>query len=79
MGKCCGLQECVLEGGELLIIVTNANPNESLDLYSQRWEIEMLFKALKTAGFNLEDTHINDLDKIDTLISLLTIALVWAS
>ena len=67
-----------LEGGELLIIVTNANPNESLDLYSQRWEIEMLFKALKTAGFNLEDTHINDLDKIDTLISLLTIALVWA-
>ena len=67
-----------LENGELLIIVTNANPKESLDLYAQRWEIEMLFKALKTAGFNLEDTHIDDLNKIDTLVSLLTIALVWA-
>ena len=67
-----------LENGEMLIIVTNANPKESLDLYAQRWEIEMLFKALKTAGFNLEDTHIDDLDKIDTLMSLLTIALVWA-
>lgn len=67
-----------LEDGELLIIVTNANPKESLNLYAQRWEIEMLFKTLKTAGFNLEDTHLKDLEKIDTLLSLLTIALVWA-
>jgi Transposase DDE domain len=67
-----------LEGGELLIIVTNSNPKHSLDYYARRWEIEMLFSALKTTGFDLETTHLNQVQRIDTLLALLMLALVWA-
>jgi hypothetical protein len=66
-----------LEGGELLIIVTNGNPQHSLSYYAQRWQIEMLFAALKTTGFDLETTHLNQLQRIDTLLALVMIALVW--
>lgn len=67
-----------LEGGELLILVTNGNPKQSLCLYAQRWEIEMLFSALKTTGFDLETTHLNQTQRIDTLLVLLMLALVWS-
>ena len=46
-----------LKTGELLIVVTNDAPEEALAIYAQRWQIETLFAALKTRGFNLEDTH----------------------
>jgi len=39
---------------------------------------ESLFAALKTRGFNLEQTHISSIGKIDTLIAILTIAYIWA-
>jgi hypothetical protein len=67
-----------LEGGDYLILVTNANPKESLSLYAQRWEIEQFFKAIKKTGFDFEATHLTDLDRIDTLLSLVAIAFVWA-
>ena len=44
-----------LKTGELLIVVTNDAPEEALAIYAQRWQIETLFAALKTRGFNLED------------------------
>ncbi len=37
---------------------TNGNPKELLDLYAQRWEIDMLFSVLKTTGFDLETTYL---------------------
>ena len=78
----CGQWLCVtgmkLAGDDYLLIVTNANPKESLSLYAQRWEIEQFFKAIKKTGFDFETTHLTDLDRIDTLLSLLTIAFVWA-
>jgi Transposase DDE domain len=67
-----------LEDGELLILVTNGSPKHSLCLYAQRWEIEMLFSALKTTGFDLEATHLNQVRRIDTLLALLMLALVWS-
>ncbi len=67
-----------LEGGDYLLIVTNANPKESLALYAQRWEIEQFFKAIKRTGFNVEATHLTDISRIDTLLTLMTIAFVWA-
>ena len=67
-----------LQGADYLLIVTNANPKESLELYAQRWEIEQFFKAIKKTGFDFEETHLTDLDRIDTLFSLISIAFVWA-
>lgn len=67
-----------LDNKEYLIIVTNANPKESLKLYKQRWEIETFFKAIKKTGFDFESTHLTDLDRISNLLALVTIAFTWA-
>ncbi len=33
---------------------------------------------MKTSGFNLEDTHLTDIDRIEKLIAIVTIAFCWA-
>lgn len=38
----------------------------------------LFFKAFKTTGFNLEDTHLRDADRIDKLIIVVSIAFTWA-
>lgn len=47
------------------------------EIYKQRWEIETLFKALKSQGFNLENTKLTEPNKIAKLIALCSIAFVW--
>jgi Transposase DDE domain len=63
--------------GELLILATRKRPSRALVIYAQRWEIETLFAAFKTRGFNLEDTHITNLERSERLFALLVVALVW--
>lgn len=63
--------------GELVIVITQDEPETALEDYKKRWEIETLFKCLKTSGFNLEDTHLKDHERIDKLMSVLTIAFSW--
>lgn len=60
------------------IIITNHQPHSAFLAYKRRWEIEMLFSALKTTGFNFESTHLKNLDKLDTLFALLALAFAWA-
>jgi len=67
-----------LQDGSYIIVVTNGNPRESLELYKQRWGIEEFFKAIKKTGFDFEDTHLVDLDRISNLLALVTIAFTWA-
>ena len=67
-----------LKTGELLIVVTNDAPEEALAIYAQRWQIETLFAALKTRGFNLEDTHMTDPERISKLTAVLSITFCWA-
>jgi hypothetical protein len=33
---------------------------------------------MKSSGFNMEDTHLTDLDRISTLVAIVAIAFVWA-
>lgn len=68
---------------DYLIIVTNvkpdaAQPDQAIKIYSIRWEIETLFGCLKSKGFNFEDTHIVNRDRIKKLIGVLAIAFCWA-
>jgi len=63
---------------ELQIIVSFNKPDEAQSVYKERWQIETAFKALKTSGFNIEDTHLTDIDRIDKLFALVIIAFVWA-
>ena len=45
--------------------------------YYQRWHIETLFGCLRSRGFDLEVTHITELDHMDRLIGILALAFTW--
>uniref|UniRef100_UPI0004951B7A transposase n=1 Tax=Deinococcus frigens TaxID=249403 RepID=UPI0004951B7A len=45
--------------------------------YRKRWKIECLFRALKTKGFRLENTHMTLPNHVTRLLCLLTLAYVW--
>jgi len=63
---------------EFVIIATYNYDPQTLTAYKDRWQIETMFRALKTSGFNLEDTHLTELERISRLLSLLCIAFIWA-
>jgi hypothetical protein len=63
---------------EYVILATTVAPEEALGLYRRRWEIETLFAALKSRGFDLEATHLSHPERIAKLIGLLALAFVWS-
>jgi len=63
---------------ELQIIVSFNKPDKAQSLYKERWQIETAFGALKTSGFNIEDTHLTDINRINKLFALVLVAFVWA-
>ena len=63
---------------ELQIIVSFNKPDEAQSVYKERWQIVTVFKALKTSGFNIEDTHLTDIDRINKLFAMVLVAFVWA-
>ena len=63
---------------ELLIVVTDAHAHTALQTYARRWEIETLFGALKSRGFDLESTHLSRPERLEKLLACLALAAVWA-
>ncbi|MDP0561937.1 MAG: hypothetical protein QS721_06240 [Candidatus Endonucleobacter sp. (ex Gigantidas childressi)] len=61
----------------MLIVVATKNTDITIDDYSKRWSIETMFVNLKSRGFDLESTHMTNLDRMDKLMGLLTITVVW--
>lgn len=79
-------QDCYIAGmkstnreGKLdfLILVSFNNPEKAKEHYKERWQIETLFRAMKSSGFNIEDTHVTDLKRLENLFLLTMIAFVW--
>jgi len=79
-------QDCYLSGCktidrdgkmEFLVVVSFNRPENALKTYALRWQVETLFRGLKTSGFNIEDTHVTELDRLEKLFSLTIIAFVW--
>jgi hypothetical protein len=67
-----------LEDGELLLIASSGAPQaEAFSAYSRRWEIETLFGALKSRGFNFEDTHLAHPERVGKLLGLLALGFAW--
>lgn len=62
---------------ELLIIVSFNKPEQAMIYYKQRWQIETLFRGLKSSGFNIQSTHVTELVRLEKLFSLAIIAFVW--
>lgn len=62
---------------EFQFLISFNNPEKSKECYKKRWQIETMFKALKSSGFNIEKTHLQDIERIEKLVSLVFIAFVW--
>lgn len=69
---------CRKEDGDNVLIISSEQSGRILLEYGERWKIETLFGILKTRGFRLEDTHLTEVERIEKLLSLLTIAVSWA-
>ncbi len=63
---------------ELQILICLNRPQDAAMTYRKRWEIETAFKAMKSSGFNIEDTHLRDTERIARLVPMVCMALVWA-
>ena len=63
---------------ELQIIISFCKPEIAQKIYKDRWQIETAFRALKTSGFNMEDTHLTDIQRIEKLFALVLIAFTWS-
>ena len=62
---------------DTLIIASFNKQDQAIINYKERWQIETMFRAMKTSGFNLEDTHLTDLERISKLLAVIAIAFVW--
>lgn len=80
-GQLCYLSGCKCNGRngkqDFLIIVSFNRPEKAQFQYKQRWQIEMCFKAMKSSGFDIEKTHLQDIERIEKLVLLVMMAFVW--
>lgn len=63
--------------GELLILISNEPSKDMIEEYRRRWQIETLFGCLKSRGFNLEQTHLQESERLEKLLGLLALAICW--
>jgi hypothetical protein len=66
------------DGDECVYVITNRAPSAAMSFYKERWTIENLFAALKTRGFNFEDSHITNAARLENLLGVLCLAAFWA-
>jgi hypothetical protein len=65
------------QDSELVIVMSNQDVGpEILRIYKKRWTIELMFGHCKKNGFNLEDTHLVNLDRIEKLLAVVRSALL---
>lgn len=64
--------------GETLYLAYRGHVGPNLRRYAQRWQAENLHSALKTRGFNLEDTGLTHPERISTLLVVVATAFIWA-
>lgn len=63
--------------GEMLFLAYAGRHDQALKTYALRWNAENLHSALKTRGFNLEDSGLYFPDRVATLLGVLSLAFVW--
>ena len=63
-----------LNDGDFLFLLGTVKTHLLTQMYKKRWRIECFFQNIKKRGFNLEDTHLQDLEKLKKLVALVSIA-----
>lgn len=59
---------------DYLAIITNQKGSKALFQYQKRWSIETFFQSIKKRGFDIEATHLNQIDRIKKLFALVAFA-----
>lgn len=67
-----------IEGEPVIVIASMGITFDPLDHYKFRWMIELFFKSTKSKGFNLENTHMTDPQRIKLLFGLVALASICA-
>lgn len=62
---------------EFVIVATYQADSQTMQVYARRWAIECFFKAIKSAGFHIEDTHLTDHKRLEKLFAVVAIAFLW--
>ena len=66
------------EKGELVLLATNRSDlNQVRSIYKTRWSIETAFGFLKSKGFDLGKTHLTTPKRIQLLLGVLSLTLLW--
>ncbi|WP_147921132.1 IS4 family transposase [Pontibacter qinzhouensis] len=80
------LPDCLVDGvwgnvslkrtadGDLLYLFGTMEAKHLGTVYRRRWTIEACFQAFKSRGFDLESTHLKDLEKLKKLMAMVSIA-----
>lgn len=64
--------------GEYCIVVSDFSKANTIEIYLRRWAIETFFGCIKSRGFEMENTHMTDPERISKLLALIVIAFTWA-
>lgn len=64
--------------GELIVLISFEYEPHQMETYGMRWQIETMFKAFKSSGFNIEDTHLRKTQRFQKLLCIVMIAFTWA-
>lgn len=67
-----------LASGEYLLLMSDRYLPHIAQVYAQRWEIETLFGAYKSRGFELESCRVNQHRRIRCLLFVLSVGVLWA-
>lgn len=59
---------------DFLMVLTNTFAHKALAMYRNRWSIEVFFQSIKGRGFNLEESHLKDINKVKNLFAFVCIA-----
>jgi hypothetical protein len=59
-----------------LLVLTNDSNCDALKIYRERWSIEVFFQSIKERGFNLESSHLQDINRYAKLFTMCCISFV---
>lgn len=62
---------------EHVIVISSDKTQTLLDDYCRRWSIETLFQSLKKRGFNLEETGLRDMQRVERLFAVIALSFCW--
>jgi hypothetical protein len=62
---------------DLYVVSNRFQSIKALNAYKKRWGIEVVFGHFKRKGFNIEDTHLREAERIDRLVAVVTLSFFY--